>query len=133
MAADVTATLTTGAVAGALGPVSALRPPEEVIVYAMLGAVVAVWLDSRTTDTLSWDVIWRATMVAFVSVLSGVVGSALILHWGDVPVLGVMAKAERWVSAFIIAALIHRAGPYLKRLAEARARREEGKPDANIP
>lgn len=88
------------------------RPPEEVILWAFLGSLVAVYLDRGRDDVLS--VRWAASTagLVLVSVLSGIVGSALVLQlapaWSWTAPL---AAVERWVLAFAIAALIHKAGP----------------------
>lgn len=133
--ADAITTAVTGAVAAASAPLATGRPPEDVLLFALLGSVVAVWLDGTTPERgklLAWS--WSTFMLVFVSVLSGVVGSALLQNLEGAPYIGALAKVQPWISACVIAALIHRLGPLAWRAAAARVRKDEGKPsDVTAP
>lgn len=117
MAAEMTTTALSTVATGAAAAVptvaaAAGRPPEEVILWAFLGALVAVYLDRSRDVPLSMR--WAASTagLVMVSVLSGIVGSALVLQIAPAwPWTAPLALIERWVLAFAIAALIHKAGP----------------------
>lgn len=132
--ATAASTLATGT-AAAVPTVAAAagRPPEEVILWAFLGSLVAVYLDRSRDTTLSMR--WAASTagLVLVSVLSGIVGSALVLQlapaWSWTAPL---AAVERWVLAFAIAALIHKAGPLawgvVRRIAATKGASDDGRP-----
>lgn len=125
--AELTTTASAALVTGATSAAAAGRPPEEVIVWALLGSMVAVWLDAQKGEQLS--IVWALRMLGLiaVSVLSGIAGSALLQGIPEVPIIGSAAKMERWVSAFAIAALIHKAGPLAYRIALGWTKKGEGK------
>lgn len=133
--ADAITTAVTGAVAAASAPLAAGRPPEDVLLFALLGSVVAVWLDGTPPEKgklLAWS--WATFMLVFVSVLSGVVGSALLQNLEGAPYVGAVSKVQPWISACVIAALIHRLGPMAWRTFAARVRKETGEPsDVTTP
>lgn len=119
---------TTPAAAVASGATSAAiaagMPPQEVIVWAVMGALVAVWLDRQKGEPLTLAWVGRAIGMIGVSVLSGIAASAGIAALSDAPMIGLLAKAPRWVLAFTVAALIHKAGPLAYRVAVGRAKKE---------
>lgn len=125
--ADVSSTVIVAAVAA---PAAAGRPPEEVILWAFLGALAAVYLERGQSDSFNIRWVVSALGMMFASVLSGIVGSALVLQAAPSWTLTApLAKIERWILACIIAALIHKAGPLLWGMFKARAKNVEGAND----
>lgn len=110
--AELTTTAAATAVTGATSAVAAGRPPQEVIVWALMGSLVAVWLDRQKGDPITWRWAGRATCLIVVSVLSGIAGSAGLQALDGVALVGFLAKLERWVAAFLVASLIHKLGPW---------------------
>jgi hypothetical protein len=123
--AELTTTAAATAVTGATSAIAAGRPPQEVIVWALMGSMVAVWLDRQKGEPLTVGWAARALGLIFVSLLSGIAGSAGAVALADVPFVGFIAKVERWVLAFAFAALIHKLGPLGYRVAAGRAKKEE--------
>ena len=130
--ADAVSTTVAVGTSSALAPALALgAPPEGVLLFAFLGSIVAVWLESKGPEPLSWKLVGRTLMLMFVSILSGVVGSAFLRGIGaDTPYVGMAARVEPWITACIIAALIHRFGPLVYRFANARSGKSENAPSA---
>ena len=131
MAADLTTTLPAAVAsgitaAGTAAGISTGMPPQDVIIWAVMGAFVAVWLDRQRGEPLSVGWGARALGMIFVSMLSGIAGSAGLQAVPDAPVIGVAAKVPQYVLAFAIASLIHKVGPILFRRAVDR----ETKPEA---
>ena len=126
--ADITTTIVAGAAAGSL---AGGRPPEEVILWSFLGALAAVYLERSKDDGFNLRWIFSAMGMMFASVLSGIVGSALVLQAAPAwTMTAPLAKVERWIFACIIAALIHKAGPVLWGVFKGRAKNAEGANDA---
>jgi|GEM_PF-6530543 len=123
--AELTTTAAATAVTGATSAISAGRPPQEVIVWALMGSLVAVWLDRQKGEPLTIDWVARALGLIFVSVLTGIAGSAGAAALGDLPGFAFVTKVERWVMAFAIAALIHKLGPWVLQALKARANKTE--------
>lgn len=121
--ANVEATV---AAAGAAAVIGA-RPPEEVVIWAIFGGVVAVWLNHKSTnktDSFSRWALHSAAMV-LVSALCGILLSAILMQLAPhYYLLGVFSHIERWETAAIIAALAHKAGPKLERMANAWAKKK---------
>lgn len=88
-------------------------PPQDVMLWSMIGALAAVWLDQQKGVPLSRRWVLRAVGMIFVSVASGIAGSAALIAVPDAPIVGFVAKVPQWVLAFFIAALIHLVGPAL--------------------
>lgn len=132
--AELSTTAATAVLTGAASAAAAAgKPPQEVIVWALLGALVAVWLDRQKGDPLTLGWVGRALGLIFVSVLTGIAGSAGIMVLADLPGLGFVAKLERWVAAFTIAASIHIVAPWGWRLLQGRFQRQEGSDAAARP
>lgn len=112
MGASIPAAVTVGATTAGI---TAGMPPHDVILWAVMGALVAVWLDRHRGEALSWRWLGRALGMIFVSGLSGIAGSAVLVAMPDMPLVGMLAKAPQWTLAFAIAALIHLAGPAVYR------------------
>lgn len=123
--AELTTTVAATAVTGATAAIAAGLPPQEVLVWSLLGALVAVWLDREKGEALTVGWALRAVGLVFVSVLSGIAGSAGITALADVPMVSFLAKIERWVAAFAVAALIHKAGPWVWKTLTTRFQRQE--------
>ena len=132
MATDLTTTLPAAVASGitAAGTATGLAtgmPPQDVILWAVMGALVAVWLDRQKGEPLSKAWAFRALGMIFVSVLSGIAGSAGLEAVPDAPMIGVVAKVPQWVLAFVISALIHKVGPLLfRRVVDAGTNSEAG-------
>jgi len=132
MATDLTTTVPAAVASGitAAGAATGLAtgmPPQDVILWAVMGALVAVWLDRQKGEPLSKEWAARALGMIFVSVLSGIAGSAALEAVPDAPMIGVIAKVPRWVLAFAISALIHKVGPFAwRRAVEAGKKSEAG-------
>jgi hypothetical protein len=124
--AELTTTASAAVVTGATSAIAAGRPPQEVIVWALMGSLVAVWLDRQKGEPLTVGWALRALGMIVVSLLSGIAGSAGAIALADLPGLSFVAKIERWVLAFAIAALIHRAGPPVYRATLGRLQKEAG-------
>ncbi|WKB53030.1 hypothetical protein [Eleftheria terrae] len=131
--AEVTTTIATGvAAAASTTAVAAGRPPEEVILWAFLGSLVAVWLDGRRDEPLSFRWGFNVLGLVLVSVLSGIVGSAVLLSLApEFSLTAPLAKIERWGLAFVIAALIHRVGPLAFGVLRGRITKVGGSDAAN--
>lgn len=110
--------------AGVAAGIATGVPPQDVIIWAFLGSLVAVWLDRQKSEALSWAWVGRAIGMIGVSVLSGIAASAFIEAMEAAPMIGFLAKAPRWVVAFTVAALIHKAGPLAYRVAVGRSKKE---------
>lgn len=111
---DVPITAASGTLAtGAAAAMSGL-PSQEVILYAVIGGMVSVWLARQAEAVLTAR--WFAAALAQigVSAAAGVTLSALVLAvapgyaW-----LAPISAVPQWVLAGVIAALIHRAGPLM--------------------
>lgn len=125
--AELTTTASAAVVTGATSAaIAAGRPPQEVIVWALMGSLVAVWLDRQKAEPLTVGWALRALGMIAVSLLSGIAGSAGAIALADLPGISFVAKIERWVLAFAIAALIHRAGPPVYRATLGRFQKEGG-------
>ncbi len=129
--AEAVTSIVAGGTAAAIAPAVALgAPPEGVLLFAFLGSIVAVWLESTGPEPLSWRLAGRTLMLMFVSILSGVVGSALLRGLADAPYVGIVAKVEPWITACMIAALIHRFGPLVYAFSKGKAGKVENAPSA---
>ncbi len=119
---------TTPAAAVASGATSAAivagMPPQEVIVWAVMGALVAVWLDRQKGGAMSLAWVARAIGMILVSVASGIAASACLPVLAKVPLISFLSETPRWVMAFIVAALIHKAGPIGYSWAVGKAKKE---------
>jgi hypothetical protein len=112
MSAATQTEILAAAASGATTAVIAGRPPEEVLIWALLGAIVAVWINSKNTDEIT--VRWVISTIAMlcVSVICGVAGSAIILSIANqYEWLRPFAAVPRWAIAFVVAAGIHVAAP----------------------
>lgn len=120
---------TTPAAAVASGATSAAiaagMPPQEVILWAVMGALVAVWLDRQKGEALTLAWVMRAIGMIGVSVLSGIAASACLPVLAKAPLISFLSETPRWVMAFIVAALIHKAGPLAYRVAVGRTKKQE--------
>lgn len=101
--------------AGAATGIAIGWPPQDVLVWAVMGALVAVWLDRQRGEPLSMKWAGRALGMIAVSVLSGIAGSAFLASMPEASFIGAAANAPRWAVAFAIAALIHKVGPLVFR------------------
>lgn len=105
--ATASAALASGIAAGTSG-----LPPQDVILWALIGGLVSVWL-SRQADaslTLRWAA--SSLMQLGISAAAGVAGSALVLAVAPAYAMTApLASAPRWVLAGVIAALAFKAGP----------------------
>lgn len=106
-------------------------PPEGVLLFAFLGSIVAVWLHTGEPEPLTWKVVGRTGMLMFVSIFSGVVGSALLRGLEGAPVVGIASRIEPWITAGIVSACIHKFGPLLFKRAQAIA--QKGSENAPAP
>jgi hypothetical protein len=132
--AELSTTAATAVLTGATSAAAAAgRPPQEVIVWALMGSLVAVWLDRQKGEPLTVGWAARAVGMIFVSVLTGIAGSAGAPALSDYALLGFLSKLDRWVLAFTIAALIHKAGPLAYRVTLGRVRQQEGTDAAARP
>lgn len=122
--AELTTTVSAAAVTGATSALAAGRPPQDVIVWALMGSLVAVWLDRQKGEPLTLAWVGKALGLIFVAMLSGIAGSAAAQALGDLPVIGFVAKVERWVVAFVIASLIHKLGPIGLRFIKSKAQQK---------
>ena len=111
------AEITTTALAAACAAVVVgARPPEEVAAWALIGALVAVWLDWKTVAEEGQLTRWAAKVVSMIliSVASGILFSALIkeiaacFEW-----TALLAKIDRWIVAAVVSGGTHRVGPFL--------------------
>lgn len=119
-------TLVTGAASAASSAaITAGMPPQEVILWAVMGALVAVWLDRQKGEALTLAWITRAIGMIGVSVLSGIAASACLPVLAKAPLISFLSETPRWVMAFIVAALIHKAGPLAYRVAVGKAKKQE--------
>lgn len=106
------AEITSAAVSGGAAALSAGRPAEEVVIWAVFGAIVAVWLNSRGGGAVTARWVLNATFVLIVSVLCGIVGSAMFVavapeyEWTKP-----LGRVPQWTAAFVIAATIHVIAP----------------------
>ena len=119
---------TTASAAVATGMTSAIvtgRPPQEIIVWALMGSLVAVWLDHQRGEAITVRWAAKAVGLIFVSVLSGIAGSAGMIALADIQALSFIAKIERWVLAFLIASLIHKLGPLAMRVISKKAEADD--------
>lgn len=92
------------------------RPAEEVVVWSLLGALVAVWLKSHQDDhsQITLKLMISITFTLIVSVLCGIVGSALFVAVVPAyPLTNALKVVPQWAVAFVIAALIHNTAPVL--------------------
>lgn len=127
----MTDAVSTAAAASVAGVVAA-RPPEEVIWWALIGALVAIWLDGKGDHSLDrkeiakWAI--NAAGMILVSAASGIALSALVQSIAaNVSFLSPLAHTPRWVTAAIIAALIHKIGPILFSVFKSKASKEASK------
>lgn len=87
-------------------------PNQEVIVWAVIGGLVSVWLARKAEVAFTPGYIATAIAQIGVSAASGIALSALVLTaapgyaW-----LAPLASVPRWALAGCIAALIHQLGP----------------------
>lgn len=111
---------TTVAAAGTAAVIGG-RPPEEVVIWAVCGGVVAVWLNHKSTQNGDSFAKWslHAAAMVLVSAMCGIVISAIFLQLAPhYSWLSPLAHIERWALAATIAALIHKIAPRLERIAD---------------
>lgn len=112
--AEVTTTIAAGAAASAASAASSGMPPSDVVAWALIGGLVAVWLEHQAEliITARWAI--GAIARALVSAAAGVALSAVALALAPtLPGLSALAQVPQWAMAGIVAALIHRIGPKL--------------------
>jgi hypothetical protein len=101
------------AAAGSAAALSA-RPPGEVVIWSIVGGLVAVWLSKPSELELS--IKWALGVIGlfFVSAAAGVVLSAILVAVAPTlpPMFAFVAAIPRWASAAVIAALIWKLGPF---------------------
>jgi hypothetical protein len=90
------------------------RPPGEVVVWAIVGGVVAVWLSKPSELELSLKWVLGVLGLFFVSAAAGVVLSAILVAVAPTlpATFAFVAAIPRWASAAVIAALIWKLGPF---------------------
>lgn len=125
--------VTTAVGASATAAIVSGRPPGEVIVWAIVGALVAVWLSKPAEVTLTAKWFFTVAGLFFVSATAGVVLSSILVS--VVPslpaALQFLAAVPHWASAAVIAALIHKAAPLLWRHLVERFFPSASKGDSN--
>lgn len=125
---ELTTAATSGGTAAAL--VASGRPTEEVVVWSLLGALVAVWLKSREEQDpdFNWRLLSSIVGILFVSVFCGIVGSAIFV--GAVQAhekTKGLVLVPQWAVAFVVAALIHTVAPLLYDFAKRWLKKKVGK------
>lgn len=93
------------AVIATFGPI----PPVEVIAWACIGGLVAVWLARRDTVAITGAWLFGTVMLFAVSVIAGIVLSAgvLSLAHAGAPGFSVFAAVPHWVAAASCAGGVH--------------------------
>lgn len=110
--ADLSTTVATGTAAAGSAAAAAGWPPQDVILWSLIGGLVSVWLSTQGTAAIT--VRWVASALAQIGVaaVAGILLSAGLLavapSWSW---LAPLASVPRWVLAGLIAALIFKAGP----------------------
>ncbi len=102
------------AVSAATGVVFGPTPPTDVLVYACLGGLVAVWLQHRDVDVVITPRWLMGTLLLFaVSVGSGIVLSAGLLSLAHAGAAGLawLAPVPHWVAAAVLAGTVHWLAP----------------------
>lgn len=121
--AEVIATTASAAVAsGTVAAISGL-PPQDVILWSLVGGLVSVWMDKKDSEvciTARW--IGSVMLQMCVSTAAGIALSAAVLSIAPAyEVSRPLAAVPRWVLGVVIAALIHKGAPLawagLKRLS----------------
>lgn len=125
---ELATSATSGGTAAAL--VASGRPTEEVVVWSLLGALVAVWLKSRQDEDaeLSLRLFINIIGILLVSVFCGIVGSAIFI--GAVQAYDKtrgLVVVPQWAIAFVVAALIHTVAPLLYDFAKRWLKKKVGK------
>jgi len=110
------------------------RPPEDVIIWSILGALVAVWLNRNQGAEFNFKWLLSIFGTVFVSVMCGIVGSAVLMAvTPEYSMLRPFSKMPQWTGAFIIAALIHTIAPLAYAFATRWLNKKEPKDVANNP
>lgn len=100
------------AVAAAAGATLSAMPGGEVIVWALMGGLIAVWISTEESVALTASWLARAAARLCVSAASGVLLSSLALSVGPhMPGLGWLSHAPQWVLAGAAAAVVFKAAP----------------------
>lgn len=112
--AEIATAATSAALASGIAAGTSGLPPQDVILWALIGGLVSVWL-SRQADaslTLRWAA--SSLMQLGISAATGVALSALVLAVAPAhPMTAPLASAPRWSLAGLIAASAFKAGPPL--------------------
>lgn len=121
--------VTIAAASAASGAVLSGVPPEDVLIYAVLGGLVAAWMQGdkqngrAKSDILRWAV--SVAGIVFVSAVSGVVISAILISVANrFDYLSPLLVIPRWAVAAVVSALIIKCAPYFWRVFTRRANRE---------
>lgn len=129
--ADPSTTVATGTAAASSAVVAAGVPPQDVILWAVIGGLVSVWLSNQheARFTLRW--VAGALAQIGVAAVAGILLSAGVLAvapaWGW---LAPLASMPRWVLAGAIAALIFKGGPLIWRAFTGWSTSKGGTPNA---
>lgn len=120
--------ITAASAALATGSAAAMSgwPPQDVIVWALIGGLVSVWMARKAEASLTAGFLAAALAQVGVSAAAGIALSAGLLALAPVSTwTASLASVPRWVLAGVIAAVIHRAAPlamaWLQRWAGPRA------------
>lgn len=98
--------------AAAAGATLSAMPGGEVIVWSLMGGLIAVWISAEESFALTASWLARAAARLCVSAASGVLLSSLALTVGlHMPGFGWLGHAPQWVLAGAAAAVVFKAAP----------------------
>lgn len=109
---DVASAAVSGSLASGTAAAMSGWPPQEVILWAVIGGLISVWLSSAKVAALTPAWVGGALVQICVAAAAGIALSAGLLAiapgWAW---LAPLAAVPRWVMAGLIAALIFKLGP----------------------
>lgn len=112
--AETISTFAVGAAASGMPAAIGGFPPQEVILWSMIGGLGSVWLSRKSGQVVTTKWLCGALAQIGLSAATGVALSALLLaiapgySW-----LAPLSGAPRWAVACVIAALAFKVGPVL--------------------